>query len=134
MSECKHCGGIDSWHHDLTECVGRLEAALAEQTQRAEEWASIARERIPWRERDEKRIAELEAQVKSLEDHSDDLVGLYEARIAELEAERDEWRTSASMACEDPSPHCGCAGCRFAEQLHAEELPQHPQDGDKEET
>ena len=21
---CKHCGSVDNWHHDLTECVGRL--------------------------------------------------------------------------------------------------------------
>jgi hypothetical protein len=43
------------------------------------------------------------------------------AKITKLEAERDEWRTSASMACENPPPRCDCAGCRFAEQYRAEE-------------
>ena len=46
------------------------------------------------------------------------------AKVAELEAERDAWRTSASMACESPPPRCDCAGCRFAEQHRAEEASQ----------
>lgn len=29
MSACKHCGGVDNWHHDLTECVALLRQKLA---------------------------------------------------------------------------------------------------------
>lgn len=27
---CKHCGGVDNWHHDLTVCVQALKAKLAQ--------------------------------------------------------------------------------------------------------
>lgn len=49
-------------------------------------------------------------------------------RANAAEMERDEWRTSASMACEDPPARCDCAGCRFAEQYRATGLAaQQPQ-------
>jgi hypothetical protein len=48
-----------------------------------------------------------------------------EARIAELEAERDkalrdsaEWQLSAEMACQCPPDGCDCCGCQYAAELH----------------
>jgi chromosome segregation ATPase len=34
MSKCPTCGGVDSWHHDLTDCLTRLKAQLAERERR----------------------------------------------------------------------------------------------------
>jgi hypothetical protein len=43
MSErCKHCGGVDNWHHDLTECVDRLKGELAEAKRGLAAWKGLA--------------------------------------------------------------------------------------------
>jgi hypothetical protein len=38
------------------------------------------------------------------------------ATLAKVEADRDEWKESASMACETPADDCTCAGCRYADE------------------
>jgi hypothetical protein len=38
------------------------------------------------------------------------------ATLAKVEAERDAWKESASMACETPADDCDCAGCRYADE------------------
>jgi hypothetical protein len=41
------------------------------------------------------------------------------ATLAKVEAERDAWKESASMACERAADDCTCAGCRYAAEVHA---------------
>lgn len=44
MSTCPSCGGVDTWHHDLTDCLKRLKAQLAERERRIVELEAAARQ------------------------------------------------------------------------------------------
>ena len=41
-------------------------------------------------------------------------------QLAEVTAERDEWKHLAEMACTSPADGCDCDGCRTAEASHVE--------------
>jgi len=44
VSTCKHCGGVDNWHHDLTECVALLRQKLSASERENKAWRALAAE------------------------------------------------------------------------------------------
>jgi hypothetical protein len=73
-------------------------------------------------------VPALIAHAQKLETDVATMVGVHKAnqddasflryRVRELEAEVKRLRHEAEMTCLDPRPDCGCAGCKYADEVN----------------